>query len=40
MWVWPGGAKPVAVPDSTLPPENFTLHAEIEVRSVPCCVLV
>ena len=32
VWVWPGGAAPVPVPDSSAPPAGFTLHAEIEVR--------
>lgn len=32
VWVWPGDAEPVAVPDNTLPPSGFTLHSEIEVR--------
>lgn len=32
IWVWPGDAEPVEVPDNTLPPSGFTLHSEIEVE--------
>jgi chlorophyllide a oxygenase len=31
VWVWPGDSQPVAIPENTLPPKHFTLHAEIEV---------
>lgn len=36
VWVWPGDAEPVAVPDNTLPPSGFTLHSEIEVWTCFC----
>lgn len=33
VWIWPGDAEPVEVPNNTLPPGSFTLHSEIEVSS-------
>lgn len=41
VWVWGGDAEPVNIPRTTLPPSNFVLHSEIEVRpaaTVLCCV--
>jgi len=31
IWVWPGYLEPTEVPDYTLPPESYSIHAEIEV---------
>eukprot|EP00803_Ostreobium_quekettii_P011564 evm.model.scf_130EXC.7 EVM.evm.TU.scf_130EXC.7 scf_130EXC:107232-111908(-) len=31
IWVWPGDAEPTEVPDYTLPPKEYGIHAEIEV---------
>lgn len=31
IWVWPGYLEPTEVPDYTLPPEGYSVHAEIEM---------
>eukprot|EP00803_Ostreobium_quekettii_P003076 evm.model.scf_491EXC.1 EVM.evm.TU.scf_491EXC.1 scf_491EXC:6794-10890(-) len=31
IWVWPGDMEPTEVPDYTLPPKEYGVHAEIEV---------